>query len=614
MKRFFLLIMMGLLCFNSNSFAGDVKPVGPKGIKNDILLKSIPVLDNGRLKPFDTYSRHVLLQLSGKDTVNGQGATTWMAKLLFAPDSIRNDAVFLINNPEIPLALGIEADKHRRYSFNQLQKSFKKFKELADAAKDVSDKERSVTESETIRVYDNLQFFAQLSHTFQFVVPHPDFQIKDPQVIKILNLPETKGQYSFLDLALSADQMQVKMQEPEILILVNNLYEWSKRYRDLPFAVIPPPSGVDRMWLSPWDAIAMDFKSSQTREMVSLWRLMIKSYTDGNNVEFNLAAKRYLNVVSQRMSKDEVKSFHKFNIELAYQQAQPFLWAQILYIFVLLCFVISFMDRRKFWYQAAFFCAAIGFGIHALGLAARIIIMGRPPVSNLYETFIFVSLIASILGLTIEHFSRRWLGFVVIGIGGTVLLSIAAKYAADGDTLQMLIAVLNSNFWLSTHVTSITMGYGATCVAGILGHMWLVQKAMKVNEEDVKHTYQIMMGVLGIALTLTFLGTNLGGIWADQSWGRFWGWDPKENGALMIVLWSAFLFHCRVANLCGPLGLAVGNVFGVIVVVWAWFGVNLLSVGLHSYGFTTGIAVNLAMYLAIEIIFVATTVFLIKRR
>ena len=151
------------------------------------------------------------------------------------------------------------------------------------------------------------------------------------------------------------------------------------------------------------------------------------------------------------------------------------------------------------------------------------------------------------------------------------------------------------------------MGYGATCVGGILGHIWLAQAVFRKDDKTLDKTYRTTLGILGVALTLTFLGTNLGGIWADQSWGRFWGWDPKENGALMIVLWVAILFHAKTAKMIGPLGVAVGSVIGMMVVMWAWFGVNLLSVGLHSYGFTTGVATSLLIYAICEIIFLIAT-------
>ena len=94
-----------------------------------------------------------------------------------------------------------------------------------------------------------------------------------------------------------------------------------------------------------------------------------------------------------------------------------------------------------------------------------------------------------------------------------------------------------------------------------------------------------MYGITCFATLFSFVGTILGGIWADQSWGRFWGWDPKENGALLIVLWNAIILHARWGGLVRDRGLAVMSVFGNIVVSLSWFGVNMLGVGLHSYGF-----------------------------
>ena len=111
-----------------------------------------------------------------------------------------------------------------------------------------------------------------------------------------------------------------------------------------------------------------------------------------------------------------------------------------------------------------------------------------------------------------------------------------------------------------------------------------------------------MFGVTLIALFFTLFGTILGGIWADQSWGRFWGWDPKENGALLIVLWQLMMVHMRLSGLAKPDKFALGMVLNNIIVILAWFGVNLLSVGLHSYGFVSGIAVNIVLFSLFEIV------------
>jgi hypothetical protein len=106
----------------------------------------------------------------------------------------------------------------------------------------------------------------------------------------------------------------------------------------------------------------------------------------------------------------------------------------------------------------------------------------------------------------------------------------------------------------------------------------------------------MIYGTICFATLFSFVGTVLGGLWADDSWGRFWGWDPKENGALIIVLWNALVLHSRWGGLVRQRGLAVLAIGGNIAVGWSWFGVNELGVGLHSYGFTEGVLRTLGIF------------------
>ncbi len=593
-----------------------------KGVKSYEVFRHIPVLDNGRLKPMDTYARNLLIRLSGKDTYEKKPAVAWLAALLFAPESTAEDTVFLINNPDIATALGMEVSHKRRYSFKQIQKAYPKLLELAQAAKNIDQKQRSIVEGEIIRVFENLRLYADLSHEMMFALPHADFTL-EPAIAARLNLPADQREFSFLDVAFRAEDIRAATaglesgdslggDQKQVVQVLANLYHWSISYKDLPMGLIPLSRDA-RILVSPWDAISKDFKDDGTRQLVALWRNLSVAYWNGESLEFDMAGRMYLDALRGRLSKEHLKKTNTFGLELSYNALRPFLLAKIFYILSLVFFVASFMSASRIWYALAWGAVIAGFAPHLFAVVARIIIMARPPVSNLYETFIFVAAITVLLGILIERATKQWLGIIVAGVSGTALLFIASKYSAEGDTLQMLIAVLDSNFWLSTHVTTITMGYGATCVAGLLGHVWLLQAAAKKPQQVLSNTYTVMMGILGLALTLTFLGTNLGGIWADQSWGRFWGWDPKENGALMIVLWSIMLFHARIARMVGPLGMAVGNVLGMVVVMWAWFGVNLLSIGLHSYGFTSGIANTLLSYVICEIIFIVVTTSLIKR-
>jgi ABC-type transport system involved in cytochrome c biogenesis permease subunit len=153
--------------------------------------------------------------------------------------------------------------------------------------------------------------------------------------------------------------------------------------------------------------------------------------------------------------------------------------------------------------------------------------------------------------------------------------------------MEMMRAVLDSNFWLGTHVVTVTMGYGSTFLAGMLGVTWVLRRRLvyEPDPQTTKALVSLAYGVICFALLFSFIGTTLGGIWADQSWGRFWGWDPKENGALLIVLWNAMILHARFAGYARERGVMLMTVFGNIVTSLSWFGVNMLGIGLHSYGF-----------------------------
>ena len=153
--------------------------------------------------------------------------------------------------------------------------------------------------------------------------------------------------------------------------------------------------------------------------------------------------------------------------------------------------------------------------------------------------------------------------------------------------MEMLRAVLDSNGWLATHVVCVTLGYSATFLAGFLALAYIARGLFTTSLDAgmARALSRMVYGAICFATLFSFVGTILGGIWADQSWGRFWGWDPKENGALLVVMWNAIILHSRWGGLVGQRGLMVMAVFGNVVTSWSWFGVNMLGVGLHSYGF-----------------------------
>jgi ABC-type transport system involved in cytochrome c biogenesis permease subunit len=153
-------------------------------------------------------------------------------------------------------------------------------------------------------------------------------------------------------------------------------------------------------------------------------------------------------------------------------------------------------------------------------------------------------------------------------------------------------------------VVIVTFGYAATYVAGLLGIIYIATGffTRSLATDDTRRLLARMIyGIVCFAALFSFVGTVLGGLWADDSWGRFWGWDPKENGALIIVLWNALVLHALWDKMIRERGLAVLAVGGNIVTSWSWFGVNELGVGLHSYGFTEGVLLTLGLFVASQI-------------
>jgi ABC-type transport system involved in cytochrome c biogenesis permease subunit len=180
---------------------------------------------------------------------------------------------------------------------------------------------------------------------------------------------------------------------------------------------------------------------------------------------------------------------------------------------------------------------------------------------------------------------------------GVAILFLAKSYEVSEarDQMDPLVAVLKSNYWLSTHVVMITLGYMGGIVAACISHFYIIGRVFGIIEDKETRRYltKIVYGMVAFTLLFSLIGTILGGIWAADSWGRFWGWDPKENGALMIVIWMLVILHARLGGYIKEMGLHVCSVFGFMIVVFSWWHVNFLGVGLHNYGFTSATAMGL---------------------
>lgn len=604
-------------------------------------LGQIAIQHTGRIKPLQTFAQATLLQLNARSSHRlvaedggGDGkldATEWLAQVLFEPERTFSYKTFRINNPLTADALGIEREEKFRYSFAELRDVFETLESLAQKASRLESDERDPVDTELIRVYNNVRTYLHLTDALSFLAPSPRFSVPAPEIAAELGLAPGRSEYSFYEVLATGPKLASGLRSVDLAVPAT----WSEEEASL-FALARSLHEANRMLSTtagilhiipvpgePWRPPHAEFFAGEERPVLTGLALIREAYLRRDQAAFDSGVASLNAVLSSQLPPDDEQAryLQSVPVEQIYNQLDPFYSAKFLYLFSLLALATGALFLRRPCYWLSALLLVTGGVLQIVGIGMRMYITSRPPITNLYETFIFVGAIGFLMGLLLELIQRKGMGLLVGGISALIMLAVSGKFGQDGDTMEVLQAVLDSNFWLATHVVTINLGYAGCCVAGVIGHIYLVQRlryALRRNasrpqptddeRKGLTETYAMVFGVLAFGLIFTFVGTVLGGIWADQSWGRFWGWDPKENGALLIVLWCAALIHARLGKMIGQVGMAAGAVLGIVVVMMAWFGINLLGVGLHSYGFTSGVARNLVAYCAIEALFLLAVV------
>jgi ABC-type transport system involved in cytochrome c biogenesis permease subunit len=295
------------------------------------------------------------------------------------------------------------------------------------------------------------------------------------------------------------------------------------------------------------------------------------------------------------------------SIETTFNRIEPFYGCMVIYGLAFALVLVSWLRWTEPAQKAAFGLVALGWVAATAGILTRMWLEGRPPVTNLYSSALFIGWGAVALCLVLEFIYRNAIGSLAAGVIGFCTLLIAHHLSLAGDTMEMMRAVLDSNFWLATHVVVVTTGYASTFLAGMLAIIYVVRGVFTrgLDRATADSLGKMVYGIVCFATLFSFVGTMLGGIWADQSWGRFWGWDPKENGALIIVIWNALILHARWGGLIRQRGLMCLAIFGNVVTSWSWFGTNMLGIGLHSYGFTEAAFWWLIAFVASQLVLIA---------
>jgi ABC-type transport system involved in cytochrome c biogenesis permease subunit len=610
--RYILITLLFFLC--SGTLAASEK-ITSSDTLNYSIFSNIPVVHEGRLKSLESFARSKFNTISAHQLPGDKTPIALLALALFDPGKMHDAKIFYIKKPSLKRQLGLDETAADYFSLADLNAPLKATEKQALALLKTPPAQLTADQKEFLKIHDSAIALMQIMRSFSMILP---LNIEIPKTYAAQFPDPSEVNFKML-YAVDAD-LRARMKS-----IVSKKGENPKAFSDEEkklammgfqmdvirsagaqnsvFKIMPAlwgKAGADKNWISPWETMLSGQGSPQMSEYLDLWQKAALAYREGNSAAWNEEVK----ALYAHIENNADFSPFRFVLEDYYHLINP-------YSFAIAFYLLAGMAALALKPRWAGILTLAGIAFHLCGIAARIIILDRPPVGTLYESVLFVALICAAAGLWFAH--RRAMPSVLFpaNIGAAALLFLAPAILPQGESLEILSAVLNTNFWLGTHVIIITAGYGFCILCALMAHFALMRMAFFKGADIPQH---LIHALSIIALLLTTVGTVLGGIWADQSWGRFWGWDPKENGALLIVLWLVWAQHGRLSKHLSPLLYLIALGALNIVVALAWFGVNLLNVGLHSYGFTSGLATGLGLFCALEILVLGSLWFLIVKK
>ncbi len=610
-------------------------PAIPAGRIDIVLLDKLPVQHEGRIKPFNTVARNVLQVISkpvfgmvssvkvplqaiegstdsapppGGDRSSGSGSgseyvkrtpSEWLLGVMGHAPWVRRAQVFRIYAPEVRSFFDLEKRRGYRYSYAEIEPKLDAFRAKIDQLRGKDPNSLSFVEQKMAQLHRQLNLFDLIWLAYQ----EPPFP--------------------------SAENLETDEQREQFFARIMQIFEVMQQLEaGGPPALIPPvgKATAEQLADAKWQAYGpaqfarvlsplLGVNQQEENPLVDRVALLLEAARQDDPQKINAALEAYY--AELHKNPFAAVSMKRAATESWLNRFNPTAQGVALYVLAILLGFASFLVRIDDLRRATFWLLVGVFVVHTIAIVARIYVSGRAPVINLYSSAVFIGWACVLFGLAMELIYPMGIANLVAALTGAVTLSVA-RFLDTSDTMPVLQAVLDTQFWLSTHVITISLGYATTFFAGFLGICTLVHRMASGYDrlppdrrpaqlETVQSAlYRMTYGVVCFALFFSFIGTVLGGLWADDSWGRFWGWDPKENGALMIVLWNALLLHSRWDKQVGPRGFAVLAVFGNIVTAWSWFGTNQLGIGLHSYGFTSGALWGLIGFVTVNALFAVT--------
>lgn len=509
--------------------------------KSGDALKYLPVQDGGRVKPYDSFAREMLEMVYGKTKYEKRDATEIVMTWMLSPQAWQDKKIFEVRNHQVLEALKLPKDQ---------------------------------------RYFTGEEIFANE----RFNLLRQELQSKR----------ETKEKLNPYFQALQR--------------LENQFFVFQEVAAGRMLKVVPPKEG------NSWIAVA-DLESAHQEKFMDLTKAFIAylgsmakgESTDepGQNLDKAVAS---FEEVAQANNPALYGEPSKIKAEVLYSSFHPFRWAYIFYFLTLSLLLLVWTLNKEPLMKPAWLFLIGGFLLHTFGFGLRVFIMNRAPVSNMYETVIWVSWGVILFAAILELITK----FRLILVAGTLVSSFALVIADFAPavldpTLQPLEPVLRSNYWLTIHVMTITISYAAFFLAFGLGDIGLTYyiRGEEKHQDKIKAIVNGIYRAMQIGVAFLAPGIILGGIWADYSWGRFWGWDPKETWALIALLGYLAVLHARYAGMIKQFGMVVTSIVSFSLVIMAWYGVNfVLGAGLHSYGFGAGGIEYVSAFLAAHMLFV----------
>ncbi|MBI4342630.1 MAG: cytochrome c biogenesis protein CcsA [Candidatus Omnitrophica bacterium] len=368
--------------------------------------------------------------------------------------------------------------------------------------------------------------------------------------------------------------------------------------------LVPPAHVLDRSWLLVLQPEG--YPAEQQERIRSAWSAFIAALRGGSQEAITAATVELARTLRELNPSAQPPAW-RVELELLYNRVGPFRIAKLLYLLAFLLFAWRLGAPPAAAVRAGFWLLGAAYLAHLAGIAMRVLIGARPPVSNFFETMLWLPFVTVTVALVFERVYRSRYFALAAALLAAIVLSLADVVPLDAS-ISPVVAVLHSNLWLTVHVLTIVASYGAIALAVGLAHVYAVLYLMRRSDRDAfDRIGTFLYRALQVGVVLLAGGIMLGAVWANASWGRYWGWDPKETWALITLLWYIALLHGRFAGWLRGIGVPLVAISGFFLLLMTYYGVSFYLVGLHSYagGNAKPLPPLLIAYAAAELAFLA---------